>query len=72
MMLGALTKLLSIEEDFAVIGGAADGRAALELVRSERPDIFLTDIEMPLMSGIAVAEALQGTQLDQDDHPHHL
>ena len=71
-MLGALTKLLSIEEDFEVIGGAADGRAALELVRSERPDIFLTDIEMPLMSGIAVAEALQGTQLHQDDHPHHL
>ena len=39
-----------------VAGDAPDGKAGLELLRRERPDILLTDIRMPRMDGIEMAE----------------
>lgn len=39
---------------------AADGQAALEAVRRERPDLILLDIRMPRLSGIAVLEEVRG------------
>jgi len=56
MVLGALAALLEIERDIAVVGRASTGDAALELVGHEHPDVLLTDIEMPGLSGIEVAE----------------
>lgn len=56
---GALAALLKLEADFDVVGEAGDGRAALELVQSLRPDIVLTDIEMPLMTGLELAQAIK-------------
>lgn len=55
MVLGALSALLSIERDIEVVGKAANGREALELVRTLRPDVLITDIEMPEMSGLDLA-----------------
>ena len=40
---------------------AADGRECLEKVESERPDIILLDLSMPVLSGGAVLEALKGS-----------
>ena len=59
MVLGALATLLEIEEDLAVVGRARDGREALALARSERPDVVVTDIEMPQMTGLDLALALK-------------
>lgn len=59
MVLGALAALLEIETDISVVGRAADGRTALELVRTLKPDVLLTDIEMPEMSGLDLARALE-------------
>lgn len=42
--------------DCCVVGDAPDGRAGLELLRAERPDVVLTDIRMPRMDGIEMAE----------------
>lgn len=39
-----------------VVGDASDGLAGLELLRAEHPDVVLTDIRMPRMDGIAMAE----------------
>ncbi|PYI65479.1 DNA-binding response regulator [Arthrobacter livingstonensis] len=39
--------------DVEVVGEAADGRAAVELVRRTRPDVVLMDIRMPVLDGLA-------------------
>lgn len=54
MVLGALAALLETESDIEVIGRARDGGEARDLVERLRPDILLTDIEMPVMTGLEV------------------
>ena len=59
MVLGALAALLEIEGDLAVVGRARDGQEALDAVLASKPDVFITDIEMPKMSGLEVADELK-------------
>ena len=63
MLLGALAALLDIETDIEVVARARDGQEALEIVRRERPDVLLTDIEMPKMSGLELAAAVRQQSL---------
>ncbi|HSU79834.1 MAG TPA: response regulator, partial [Candidatus Angelobacter sp.] len=60
MLLGALSSLLDLEEDISVVGQAKNGEEALELVKTLNPDVCIMDIEMPLKSGLDVAEELMG------------
>jgi len=59
MVLGALAALLEIEGDISVVARARDGQEALDAVLANRPDVFITDIEMPKMSGLEVASELK-------------
>ncbi|MBV9183427.1 MAG: response regulator transcription factor [Acidobacteria bacterium] len=59
MVLGALATLLEIETDIAVVARAKHGAEALTAVLEHKPEIFLTDIEMPEMSGLDVAAELK-------------
>ena len=59
LLRGALIALLQLEHDISVVGDASDGAQALKLVRTLQPDILLTDIEMPVLSGLDVASALK-------------
>ena len=59
MVLGALAALLEIEGDIKVTAKARNGKEALEAVLTHKPDVFITDIEMPLMSGLDVAAELK-------------
>lgn len=59
MVLGALATLLEIEGDITVVARARNGAEALNAVLMHKPDIFLTDIEMPEMSGLDVAAELK-------------
>ncbi len=60
MVLDALAALLEMESDIAVVARSRDGKSALEAVLAEKPDVFITDIEMPGMSGLEVAAQLKG------------
>ena len=59
MVLGALAALLDINTDIRVIGRAENGQEALAICREQKPDVLLTDIEMPLMTGLEVAGAIR-------------
>ena len=59
MVLGALAALLELEADIEVVGRAHDGQEALELVLALKPDVVLTDIEMPRKTGLELAAELR-------------
>jgi len=59
MMLAAIGSLLNLEDDLEVVGLAANGDEAINLVYRLRPDVCLMDIEMPEKSGLEAAEILK-------------
>ncbi len=59
MVLGALSALLSLEEDFEVKFKAENGAEAFKACNEHEIDILITDIEMPEMSGLELAQKLQ-------------
>ena len=59
MVLGALCALLRLEPDVEVVGSADNGRDALALCLEKAPDIVLTDIEMPYLTGLELAARLR-------------
>ena len=54
-----LTLLLEVEDDFEVVGTAADGRQAIEAAELLRPDVVLLDLAMPVMDGLQALPALR-------------
>jgi two-component system response regulator DesR len=61
MVLGALAALLDLEHDIEIIGRAIDGQEAWELIERLEPDVLVSDIEMPRLSGLDLAERIQST-----------
>lgn len=59
MVLGALSALLRLESDIEVLGAAADGEAAWRQLQSLQPDLLVTDIEMPGLTGLELAQRVQ-------------
>jgi two-component system, NarL family, response regulator DesR len=59
MVLGALAALLEIQGDISVVAQARNGKEALQAVLTHIPDVFITDIEMPEMTGLDVAGELK-------------
>ena len=51
-----LLEVLGRDPDLQIVGEAADGRRAIELCESLRPDVITLDIMLPVMTGVAVAE----------------
>jgi two-component system, NarL family, response regulator DesR len=59
MVLGALAALLEMEDDIEVVARARNGEEALQIVQQVRPEVFITDIEMPTLTGLEVAAELK-------------
>jgi two-component system chemotaxis response regulator CheB len=51
-----LVEVLRADPELEVAGEAADGKRAIELCRTLRPDVITLDMMLPLMSGLAVTE----------------
>jgi two-component system LytT family response regulator len=49
---------LRAEGDVEVVGEAADGKEAVRLIRAERPDLVILDVQIPEPDGFGVVEAL--------------
>ena len=52
-------QLLQLEDNFEVVGEAANGDAALDLIYELKPDVLLLDINMPIKNGLEVLEILK-------------
>jgi two-component system LytT family response regulator len=59
----AIRLRLRDEHDVDVIGEAADGSAAVDLITNERPDLLFLDVQMPHMDGFEVLDTVAPTFL---------
>jgi two-component system LytT family response regulator len=53
-----LRRLLEAESDVEIVGEAATGAAAVQAIRAARPDLVFLDIQMPVMDGFGVIDAI--------------
>ena len=63
MVRGALAALLGMEPDIEVVGVVADGEGAWRELQRLRPDVLVTDIEMPGLTGLELAQRVQRHEL---------
>ena len=54
-----LHRIVAEIDDFTVIGSAANGAEALKVLADHRPDLVITDIRMPMMDGLTLAENIR-------------
>jgi DNA-binding NarL/FixJ family response regulator len=54
-----LVGMLTSQPDFEVVGEAADGQGAVDLVASSAPDVVLMDLRMPVMDGLTAIRAIR-------------
>jgi two-component system response regulator DesR len=64
MVRGALSALLRLESDLDVVGSAANGEEAWTLIERDKPDILVTDIEMPKLTGLELAQRIRDRGVD--------
>jgi two-component system, NarL family, response regulator LiaR len=55
-----LSAVLSMQEDFKVVGEASDGEEAVRLCERLQPDVILMDLLMPKLDGVAATRAIKG------------
>ena len=58
-----LEQLLAGEPDLEVVGTAASGDEAISVVRAERPDVVLMDLQMPGVDGVSATRTIVGEEL---------
>ncbi|AOH35336.1 response regulator [Luteimonas sp. JM171] len=63
MVRGALSALLGLETDIQVLGACADGEAAWRELQRLQPDLLVTDIEMPGLTGLELAQRVRRHEL---------
>lgn len=66
LLRAGLRALLDATDDIEVVGEASHGLEALEVGRRCRPDVFLMDLRMPRMDGVAAIRAVRSDPLLKD------
>ena len=61
-----LQQLLAGTDDIVVVGTAANGAEALEVVRELKPDVVLMDLQMPGVDGVAATRNIRAEHLGVD------
>jgi len=56
-----LETLLSVHKDIQVVGQASNGREAVEVAATVRPDVVLMDVRMPILNGVGATRRLKKT-----------
>ena len=64
MVRGALAALLKLESDLDVVGSFGDGEEAWNAIDRLKPDVILTDIEMPKLTGLELAQRVRDRGLE--------
>jgi two-component system nitrate/nitrite response regulator NarL len=64
VVIDGLKSLLSLEDDFQVVGEAQNGKMVLEALKDQKIDVVLLDINMPEMDGIETARRMR------EQHPN--
>src|ERR1700723_4808601 len=59
-----LVLLLDAVPDIEVVGAAADGEQALDLVAEHHPDVILLDLHMPVLDGVGAIRRLRAEHPD--------
>jgi len=59
----AIRELLADDPEIQVVGECADGRTALEAIRSGAPDLLFLDVQMPEMDGFTLLSRLAAAEL---------
>ena len=59
-------QLLGMDEQFEIVGEAADGMTGLDMIESLKPDMVLLDLNMEKMSGLDVLEEIKRRELDTE------
>ncbi|MBR2500370.1 MAG: sporulation transcription factor Spo0A [Clostridia bacterium] len=60
-----IKKNIMAETDIEIVGTAYDGLSGLELIKSEKPDVVVSDIVMPKLDGLALLEKVVETELEK-------
>lgn len=63
LMRDGLKSILEMEDDIEIVGTAANGREAYELIADLSPDLVIMDVKMPIMNGV------ESTRLIKRDYP---
>ncbi len=58
LLRNVLVKTLEMNPDFELLGDCSDGRSGQELCLAQQPDLIVTDVDMPELDGITMAQGL--------------
>ena len=65
LALESFAELLNWDQyGYKLLGCAANGEAALQLIKDKKPDIVFTDIRMPIMDGLELCKKVREKNLD--------